>query len=166
MTLDGSSRGSLESLHEQAPLVGLDIGDKRVGVALGWRSPAFARPAGTFLRAQGKAEDQILELLATRGVGEIIVGLPLNDDGSENEQCDRVRNFCRRLERRTSVKIRFVDEYCTSQDSIEKLALGGIASRAARREGRIDAASAALILQSYLDRAISDDAVSDQASDE
>ena len=122
------------------PLLGLDVGDKRVGVALGWRSPSFARPAGMFLRNQGQAEDEILKLIEIRGISEVVVGLPLSDDGSENEQCERVRNFCRRLERRTSAKLHFIDEYGTSQESLDRLALGGRTERAVRREGRIDSA--------------------------
>ncbi len=129
-------------------ILGLDIGTKRIGVAIGDASVKIAHPVGTFLRAQGKAETQILTIVAERGVVDIVVGLPLNAQGQKTPQCENVENFCRRLERRAKVKIIFVDEYLSSQESEERL-LQRTTNRKKPASGSVDRLAACEILQRF-----------------
>lgn len=135
-------------------IIGIDVGDVRVGVALATLSDSVVVPYDCFLRANGEAEERILTLAKERGVQTLVIGLPLNEDGTENEQCQKVRNFCRRIERRAALSIQFVDEYGTSCEAAEKLAQARSSGKrlGGAEKGRIDALSAALILQSYIDQ--------------
>lgn len=130
--------------------LGLDVGDKRVGAALCDELEILASPFATFDRAQGRAEQEILKVATEKSLAGLVVGLPLSEDGSKNEQCLKVENFCRRLKRRLNLDIFFVDEYASSLEAEAKLSkrsrLRGSKGRAA-----IDAASAAIILQEFLD---------------
>ncbi len=133
-----------------AAYLGLDVGDKRVGTALAESEVKLASPHLIFDRAGGKAEREIIRLVGERSVNQIVVGLPLNEDGSLNEQCLKVQNFCRRLQKRLSIEIVYVDEYLSTVESEEKLAGK---KRPPRGKGRqkLDAVSATIILQRYLD---------------
>ena len=128
--------------------MGLDVGDALVGVAIS-RSGTLAEPLGAFPRAAKVAEGEIIQLIQSLSVKQLICGLPLSDDNTENIQCQKVRAFCDRIAKRTGVEIVFVDEYCTSVDAGELLSLAG--KRGRKREKKLDAAAAALILQAYLD---------------
>lgn len=130
----------------------LDVGDKRIGVALSDRSGMIARPYDTFLRAKGAAEKQILQLVNEHDIKVIVVGMPLDEHNQPTKQCGSVEAFCRRLAKRVKAEFIFVDEYCTSLDA-ERLQnkLPQLKSRAARRAD-LDAKSAAILLQSFLDR--------------
>jgi len=118
--------------------MGLDVGDKRVGVSVSDPLLILASPLGTFPRAE--AEQRILKLVEEYHISKIIVGLPLNDDGTENEQCVKIKAFCRRLSRRTSVEIAYVDEYGSTCESKDLLKTGGGTTG-------VDAAAACLILE-------------------
>lgn len=133
-------------------LLGLDVGDKRVGVAMLSKGGMLATPVGTFLRAGGKAESEILTLISKHSIETVVVGLPLSDDGEKNEQCQKVEAFCRRLGKRIQVRIEFVDEYSSSYDAEEKIRSSGKRAKALKQKGIIDAAAATIILQTYLDR--------------
>ena len=77
-------------------LVGVDYGARRVGIAVSDPLGLFARPVGTF--APGEALTVIARLHADEGVGTVVVGWPLLDDGSEGRAVDRVRPFLGRLQ--------------------------------------------------------------------
>jgi len=132
-------------------LLGLDIGDIRVGLALATEEGRLAKAFDTYSRKDGQAEKKIIDLLKDRGISSIIAGMPLSEDNQTNEQCSRVLNFCRRLRRRVNVTIVFVDEYLSSLEAKDLLGLSPEQERLARKKGSIDAVSAALILQAYLD---------------
>src|SRR5215213_5831390 len=97
-------------------LLCLDVGDKRVGVALGSAVPKTVKPLCTLERAAGKAEREILKIIEKHGIKHLVVGLPLNEDGTINEQCVKIEKFCGRLKKRSGVEIVFVDEYASSLD--------------------------------------------------
>lgn len=119
-------------------IVALDIGSKRVGVALSPSDVAIPVPIGVWERSS--AEKNLLELITERGVNIVVVGLPLSIDGKETAQSEKVRNFCKRIEKRASgVKIAFVDEYLTSEEAKNS---GGDVRH-------IDALAALEILKSY-----------------
>ena len=131
-------------------ILGIDVGDRRVGIAVADSGQGLAVPLRTVERAQGNAEREILALVTERGVELIVAGLPLGEQDEETLQSERVRQFCRRLSRRSPVEIRFHDEYGSSIDAEQRLLqLRGRRSRIEKAE--IDAYAAALILNSFLE---------------
>jgi putative Holliday junction resolvase len=126
----------------------LDIGNVRVGLAIMDQSVKLPLPLGTVNRAQGEAERYILKLCQDRQVVRLIIGLPLSEDGSENDQCLKVRNFARRLAQRAQIETEFIDEYYSSEEAAQRLRDQGVN----RPEvGRLDALAATIILERYLD---------------
>jgi putative Holliday junction resolvase len=129
-----------------------DVGKKRTGVAVSDPSGTLARPAGCLTSA-----DQLQEAVALverlrsepEGLSAIVVGLPKRLDGSENEQTHAARAFAATLETRTGLPIVLQDERLTSVEAESRLAIRDRDWR--RRKLRLDAASAAIILQDYLD---------------
>lgn len=135
-----------------APIIGIDVGDKYVGVAMSDLSCSLASPVGTFTRAKGEAEQKLIRLLADHKVELLISGLPLAANGKKNEQCLKVENFCRRLQKRIEVRIEYVDEYASTCEAEDLLRTTKRGRKSLKHSGKLDAASATVILQSYLDR--------------
>jgi len=132
-------------------IIGLDVGDKRVGVALSDPGQKFAHGVATFVRQNGKAEKEILNLIEQHKVELLVVGLPLNEGGEKTEQCCKIERFCLRLQKRAQVKVVYQDEHLTTVSSQELLAEGKIARNKSKQLGTLDRVAAALILQEYLD---------------
>ena len=139
------------TVNARSTILGLDVGDVRVGVSIarGGRSPAI--PLVAFNRAKGEAEDKILSLIRDEEITLLICGLPLSDSGNETPQCEKVRNFCRRLAKRADLEVVFVDEYASSAEARQKLFGTPGRRKYDRKSGIIDAVSASIILQYYLD---------------
>ena len=134
-----------------AVILGLDIGDKRVGTALSDVGESMATPYETFERGAGSAESKLLKLIADRSIQTVVVGMPLSESGERNDQCEKVEQFARRLERRAQISIKFVDEYGTSFEAEERLSQMGVSAKRAKSERLVDSMAAAIILQQYLD---------------
>ncbi len=136
--------------------VGLDIGEKRIGVAVSDVSGTLARPLGV-LRPSGLDVDaldvvsaEIARLVAEEdGLGEIVIGLPRRLDGSPTGMTPRVEQFARQLRMKTSLPVTLQDERLSSREAESRLALRDKDWRS--RKARLDAAAAAVILQDYLD---------------
>lgn len=131
-----------------ARVMGLDVGDVRIGVAFSDPSGTLAIPHSTLLRARGVAEKQILDLISQQEIGLVVVGVPLSADHGENDQSFKTKAFCRRLERRSPVQFCLWDEHLSSAEASERLQSAGRKSGAAG----LDACAAAVILQDYLDQ--------------
>lgn len=131
-------------------ILALDIGDKRIGVALFSYEDQGVTPLRSYPKAQGKAEKALLDLLKKNKIDQIVVGYPLSADGVKTEQCLRVDAFVRRLEKRISIPIHLVDEYLSSEEAKHRLKIKGSPSKEVREKGIIDAVSASIILESYL----------------
>jgi putative Holliday junction resolvase len=136
--------------------VGLDIGEKRIGIAISDLTATLARPVGV-LRPSGLEVDA-LDVVAKEiarlageedGVGAIVVGLPRRLDGSPTEMTPRVERFARQLESKTSLPVALQDERLSSREAESRLAVRDKDWRS--RKARLDAAAAAVILQDYLD---------------
>lgn len=136
--------------------MGLDIGERRIGVAVSDATGTLARPLSV-LRPSGLDVDA-LDLVSQEiarlageddGVGAIIVGLPRRLDGSPTDMTPRVQQFARRLETKTALPITFQDERLSSREAESRLAIRDKDWRS--RKARLDAAAAAIILQDYLD---------------
>ncbi|MBI4266702.1 MAG: Holliday junction resolvase RuvX [Acidobacteria bacterium] len=137
-------------------MVGLDVGERRIGVAVSDATGTLARPVGV-LRPQALDTDAV-PLAAAEiarlgreedGVRSIVVGLPRHLDGTPSEMTARVEAFAQQLGRQTSLPIVLQDERLTSREAESRLAEREKDWRA--RKARLDAAAAALILQDYLD---------------
>lgn len=131
-------------------LAALDVGDKRIGVAVSDGLRLTAQPLGTVERRSLAADcAAIQEMLAPYEIEKVIAGLPLNPKGLEGEQADRVRHFCSRFEKETGREVIFQDERLTTAQGDRMLIETGM-RRNRRREVR-DRVAAALILQAWLD---------------
>lgn len=135
---------------EQGKLLGVDFGLRRVGLAVcdGLRMLATPLPA-IHTKSMRESIDKVAAVAAAGGVCGIVVGLPLNMDGSESVQSGRARAFARNIEKVTGLKTELVDERLTTVEADALLAEAGV-KRSARAE-LIDSMSAKVILQSYID---------------
>ncbi|MBM3820287.1 MAG: Holliday junction resolvase RuvX [Acidimicrobiia bacterium] len=137
-------------------IVGLDVGERRIGVAISDATCTLARPLGV-LRPAGLERDavalaaaEVARLAAEEdGVGTLVVGLPKRLDGSPNDMTARVEAFAARLHEETALTVVLQDERLSSREAESRLALREKDWRA--RKEKLDAAAAAVILQDYLD---------------
>lgn len=131
-------------------LMGLDVGDKRIGIALSDEGALIASPKETLERS-GNRKDiaHLLDLARCEDVSEILVGMPFSLDGSEGPQAQKVGRFVEALKAETDIRVTTWDERLTTV-SAERALIEGNVSRAKRKK-TIDRVAAALILQGYLD---------------
>ncbi|HWP65122.1 MAG TPA: Holliday junction resolvase RuvX [Candidatus Limnocylindria bacterium] len=128
----------------------LDVGDARIGVAVADDLGVSVRGIGVLRRKGGRHDLAAIErLLAGHGVSRVVVGLPLNMDGSEGRQAARVRAFGERLARHLGMPVDYWDERLTTFEAESKLRAAGVS--AARRRALIDQVAAEVILRAYLD---------------
>ncbi len=131
-------------------LMGLDVGDKRIGIALSDEGAVIASPRETLERSGNRKDIRyMLELARREDVSEIVVGMPFSLDGSLGPQAHKVERFVEALKAETDIRITTWDERLTTV-SAERALLEGNVSRAKRKK-TIDRVAAALILQGYLD---------------
>ncbi len=136
-------------LPEGGRLIGLDVGTKTIGTALcdaGW---SFASPADLIRRAKFSADKAALEaMIAAQSVKGIVIGLPLNLDGSDSPRTQSTRAFARNVEP-LGLPILLWDERWSTQ-AVERAMIAADISRGKRAE-RVDNAAAAYILQGAID---------------
>lgn len=137
-------------------IVGLDVGERRIGVAISDATLTLARPVGVLrphvLEGDGVelTTAEIARLAAEDdGVETIVVGLPRRLDGSPNDMTPRVAAFAEAIARLTQRAVVLQDERLSSREAESRLALTDRNWRSRKR--RLDAAAAAVILQDYLD---------------
>jgi putative Holliday junction resolvase len=135
-------------------VLGLDVGDRRVGVAISDPTGTVVRPLQTLVRgSRTKDFGTIAALVAEHHVELVVVGQPLSLDGTEGPQARRVAQYARSLADQLAVPVVFWDERYTTA-AAEEIMLQNRSKgkrRRARAEGGLDAIAAAVILQSYLD---------------
>ncbi len=141
----------LETLPDHRPVAGLDFGSHTIGVAVSDGYRRVASPLETIRRKKFKADaESLLTLCRGRDVAGMILGLPLNMDGSEGPRCQSTRAFARNLEGVTDLPITFWDERLSTV-AAERALLEADTSRRRRAEV-IDHVAASFILQGALDR--------------
>ena len=139
------------SLPRSGSLAGLDLGTMTIGVAISDLRRSIATPSEVIRRVKFTADAvALLKLLAERQACGIVLGLPLNMDGSEGPRAQSTRAFARNLEKLTPLPIAFWDERLSTV-AAERALLEADASRKRRKEV-IDAVAAGYILQGALDR--------------
>lgn len=127
-------------------LLGVDFGEKRIGVAVSDETGQIVLPAGTVARkSDQQAISEIARMAAEREIEKIVVGLPRRDDGSEGPSAVRARGFARKLAEQSGLTVDLHDESGTTVEARERLdgASGG------SRTG-IDAMAAVVLLEDYL----------------
>lgn len=139
------------ALPPMSALIGLDLGDKTIGVAVSDRIGAVATPLETIRRKKFTPDaERLLAIARDREAGGLLLGLPRNMDGSEGPRCQSTRAFARNLARLTDLPIGFWDERLSSV-AAERALLEADTSRKRRAE-LIDHVAASYILQGALDR--------------
>ena len=131
-------------------VLALDVGEKRIGVAVSDPSGLLATPLTTIHRRQEAADiDEVVRLATESEAERIVVGLPLELSGRRGRQAGRVAAFVRSLADRATVPVETSDERYSTVEAERRLRESGV--QPSRDKARIDAAAAVIILQSYLD---------------
>ena len=134
-------------------IMGLDYGEKTVGVALSDELLMTAQPFTTITRERcnklRKTYRELAEIIAEYSVEKIVIGRPLNMNGTEGERVERTRQFANELADKSGLEIVEVDERLTTVEADRILAETGVAHSG--RKEHIDKMAAAIILQTYLD---------------
>ena len=132
-------------------IIGLDIGDRRIGVAISDPLRITAAGLETIERTNVRADVQAVRDIALRhGAVQIVVGLPQNMDGSMGEQSEKVKSFTRKLAREINIPIVYEDERLTTISAIRTLTIQGV--KTGHNKALVDQQAAAIILQKFLDR--------------
>lgn len=140
-----------QHLAREARLLGLDVGTKTIGLALSDVTRSVATPYATIRRTKFTADAKtIREVVEKNQVGALVIGLPLNLDGSEGPRAQSTRAFARNLAAHVAVPMVFWDERLSTA-AVERHLIEADASRKRRAEV-IDRMAAAYILQGALDR--------------
>ena len=139
------------ALAPKARLMGLDLGEKTIGIALSDAGLTIASPYKTIRRRKFTQDARdLLAAAAREGAGGFVIGLPLNMDGSEGPGCQSVRQFAKNLEALTTLPITFQDERLSTM-AVTRTLIEADRSRKRRKE-LVDKMAASYILQAALDR--------------
>lgn len=131
-------------------VMALDLGEKRIGVALSDENRTIARAYSVIKRSSRKADyEKIARIVSDEVVTLLVVGLPTLASGGEGGRAKWVRDYTDELSKRTFLQVELWDESYSTVDAEASLRMRGIHGK--RRRRRIDAVAAAFILQSYLD---------------
>ena len=136
-------------------VLGIDFGERRIGLAISDASGTLASPVRTIDRRGATVDAVTLVMNAIDEIGRdepvdrIVIGLPRRLDGADNDQTAAVRAFAAVLESRSGLSIELQDERLSSREAEERLALRERDWR--KRKTRLDAAAAAVVLQDWLD---------------
>ena len=129
-------------------LIALDVGKRRIGLAVSDPLQVIARPHSTIQRTKDSPAE-IAKIATELEAGKVLIGLPLHLNGTEGEQAKETRSFASKLARHLSeVQIEFVDERLTTVEAEERLA--DRRGSWHKKRDKIDAYAAASILQNYL----------------
>ena len=141
----------IAALPPMQALIGLDLGEKTIGVAVSDSFQSVATPLETVRRKQfGLDAARLAEIIAERRIGWLVLGLPRNMDGSEGPRCQSTRAFARNFDRLTPLPITYWDERLSTV-AAERALLEADTTRKRRAEV-IDHVAAGYILQGLLDR--------------
>jgi putative Holliday junction resolvase len=140
------------ALPAYTPLAGLDIGEKTIGVAVSDLSRTIASPF-SLIRKSKFTDDAaaLFKLMAERGATGLVIGLPVNMDGTEGPRCQSSRAFARNVLRLKDLPIAFWDERLSSA-AINRMLISEADMTRAKRAEVVDRAAAGYILQGALDR--------------
>ena len=134
-------------------VLGVDFGERRIGLSLSDPTGTLASPLDTVTRRRGRRMplQAIIDRLEGYRVDALVVGLPLDLEGEENEWCRDIRRAGDELGRRLQVPVHYVDERFSSVRAEQALRAQGLRPSLRANRPRIDAAAATVILQEFLD---------------
>lgn len=134
------------------PVLGIDLGKKRIGLAISDESEQIALPAGV-LESRGRKADlaAIRSLVSERGVSRVVVGLPLHMDGRAGPAAEAARAFATALAGELGLPVETLDERWSTVEAERTLRETG-QSRRERKTGAADTLAATLLLRTYLER--------------
>jgi len=133
-------------------VLALDYGTKRIGMAVSDPEREFAFPAGELERSTAKRDLEALRsVIEERGIVQVVVGLPLHMSGREGPEADAARSFAGAVGAATGLPVELLDERWTSQEA-ERALREVQPRRSKRKRARLDAAAAALLLRTWLER--------------
>lgn len=140
-----------EHLKDGRTLAGIDLGDKTIGVAVSDRGLSFAHPRPVIIRKKFSLDAvALLALLEKENAGAVVIGLPVNMDGSQGPRAQKSRAFVRNMAPLSDLPFAFWDERLSTVAAERALIEMDFSRR--KRAGKIDSAAAAFILQGALDR--------------
>ena len=139
-------------LPRYSALMGLDLGEKTVGVAVSDVTRMVATPLELIRKTKFTAEaNRLLALIDERTIGGVVIGLPINMDGTEGVRCQSNRAFARNLLRLRDLPIAFWDERMSTM-AVNRFLIDELDASRAKRAGLVDQMAAGWILQGALDR--------------
>jgi putative Holliday junction resolvase len=140
------------ALPPRTPLAAVDVGEKTIGVAVSDLSRMIATPLELIRKVKFTQDaERLFAMMAGRGAVGLIVGLPVNMDGTEGPRCQASRAFARNLLRLKDLPIAFWDERLSTA-AVQRMLTAEADLTRARRADLVDKAAAAWILQGALDR--------------
>lgn len=143
-------REALAAIPADKRLMGLDLGTKTIGVATSDRTRMIATPIETIARKKFTHDaERLIAISAAENIGLIVLGFPVNMDGTEGPRCQSTRAFARNFARLSPIPIVYWDERLSTA-AVERMLIQADASRA-KRDEVIDKLAAAWILQAALD---------------
>jgi len=149
-TTDIRLADAIAAIPADRRLMGLDLGTKTIGVATSDRTRMIATPVETIARRKFTQDaERLIAIAAAENIGLIVLGLPVNMDGTEGPRCQSTRSFARNFGRLSPIPIVFWDERLSTA-AVERMLIQADASRA-KRDEVIDKLAAAWILQAALD---------------
>ena len=133
-------------------VLGVDLGAKRIGLAVSDPDARVAFPAGA-LESRGPARDvaAIAEIVRERGAGCVVIGLPIHMSGRRGPEAQAAQRFAEALAKKSGVPVETLDERWTSREAERSLQEMGRTSKK-RARGEVDAIAATLLLRSFLER--------------
>ena len=144
------TRDFIDQINTVQNLLGLDFGDKTIGIAVSDKTKTIATPIMT-LKRKGIEKDIkiLLSIFNEYDVGGVVLGLPLSLDGNENERTEKVRKFAKELSK--NIKVTFYDERYSSDVIYKELRKNSISRNKIKK--KINQLAASYILQGFLDNA-------------
>ena len=132
-------------------IAAFDVGDKRIGVAFSDPFGDYAVPSDTYFRTGDFRRDvrSLCAIAEARGVRTVVVGLPLNEDGTESVQSEKTRRFAAALGE-AGLTVILEDERYTTRAARSDLLEMGVSAKKDKRKKQVDSIAAAYILESYL----------------
>lgn len=141
----------MSELESQSRIVGVDVGTKRVGIAVADPLRLFAQTHGTY--APDEALDVLRDIRDEEGIELLVVGWPLTEEGTAEDATEMVESYVDRVrDTLGAVEVVREDERYTSEIAKDLLRRAGVSQPGRYDKGRVDAAAAAVILQGYLDK--------------
>jgi putative Holliday junction resolvase len=139
-------------MRVRGPVLALDYGTRRIGLAVSDDAGSFAFPAG-FLTCRGRGRDleALRELIAERSIQRVVVGLPIHMNGRKGETARAAEEFANEIAKNTGLPVDLLDERWTTREA--ERALAESRSGRKRRREAVDSMAATLLLRTYLERA-------------